>query len=87
MTAEAILMGQLASLARNDAQRLRPLMATLLVAYLALSVNSYTYFFPGPVIVEIMIAASLGVAILTAKPQLAAQTRTAGRVAPATLNL
>jgi hypothetical protein len=33
MTAEAILMWQLASLAKTEARRLRPMMATFLVAY------------------------------------------------------
>ena len=69
LTAEAILFWQLASLAKTDAQRLRPIMATFLVAYTALAVNSYTYFFLGPVIAEIFIAACLGLAIVTAKPQ------------------
>jgi hypothetical protein len=39
-----------------------------LVAYLALAVNSWFYFFPGPVITEIVIALSLAIAILTSKP-------------------
>jgi len=69
LTAEAILFWQLASLAKTDAQRLRPIMATFLVAYAALAVNSYTYFFLGPVITEIFIAACLGLAIVAAKPQ------------------
>jgi hypothetical protein len=69
LTAEAILFWQLASLAKTEAQRLRPIMATFLVAYTALAVNSYTYFFLGPVIAEIFIAAFLGLAIVTAKPQ------------------
>ncbi|MGA3129311.1 MAG: hypothetical protein ABSD59_00815 [Terracidiphilus sp.] len=72
LTAESILMWQLSSLARTDAHRLRPLMATFMVAYLVFSVNSYTYFFAGPVIAEILIAACIGVAMITAKPQTAA---------------
>ncbi|MGA9670677.1 MAG: hypothetical protein WBQ94_15815 [Terracidiphilus sp.] len=73
LTAESIVMWQLSSLARTDAHRLRPIMATFLIAYLVFSVNSYAYFFAGPVIAEILIAACFGVAILTAKPQAAAQ--------------
>jgi hypothetical protein len=71
LTAEAILFWQLAWLAKTDAQRLRPIMATFLVAYTALAVNSYTYFFLAPVITEILIAACLGLAIVAAKPQAA----------------
>ena len=68
LTSEAVLFWQLGSLAKNDARRLRPIMGTFLVAYAVLAVNSNTYFFMGPVIAEILIAACLGVAILTAKP-------------------
>jgi hypothetical protein len=72
LVAEAVIFWQLGSLARTDARRLRPIVGTFLVAYAALAVNSYTYFFLGPVIVEILIAACLGLAILTAKPEAAA---------------
>jgi hypothetical protein len=66
MTAEGILMWQLASLARTEARRLRPMMATLLVAYLVIAMNSYAHFFPAPVIFEIIIAGCFGAAIATA---------------------
>jgi len=68
LTAEAILFWQLGALAKTDARRLRPIMVTFLVAYSALAVNSNTYFFLAPVIVEILIATCLGLAILAAKP-------------------
>ncbi len=71
MTAEAILMWQLASLARTDARRLRPMMATFLVAYLAIAANSYAHFFPAPVVFEIIIAGCFGAAIATAKEKTA----------------
>ena len=67
MTAEGILMWQLASLARTDARRLRPIMATFLVAYLAIAVNSNAHFFIAPVVFEILIAGCFGAAIATAK--------------------
>jgi hypothetical protein len=67
LTGESVLMWQLSSMAKTDARRLRPMMATLLAIYLAFAVNSYIYFFFMPVVVEIIIAACLGVAILTAK--------------------
>jgi len=69
LTAEAILFWQLSSLAQTDPQRLRPAMATFLVAYTALAVNSYTYFFLPPVIVELLIAACLALALVTAKSE------------------
>ena len=67
MTAEGILMWQLASWARTDARRLRPIMATFLVAYLAIAVNSNAHFFIAPVVFEILIAGCFGAAIATAK--------------------
>jgi hypothetical protein len=79
LTAEAILFWQLGSLAKTDAPRLRPIMATFLVAYAALALNSYTYFFLGPVIAEIIIVACLGLALATAKSKAAAYVSTAQR--------
>jgi hypothetical protein len=70
LAAESILFWQLASLAKTGPGRLRPIMATFLIAYLV--VNSYTYFFLGPAMAEILIAACLGLAIVTAKSLAAA---------------
>lgn len=67
LTAEAIVFWQLGTLAKTDAVRLRPIMATFMIAYLVFAVNSYEYFFFGPVIAEILIAACIGMAIMTAK--------------------
>jgi D-alanyl-lipoteichoic acid acyltransferase DltB (MBOAT superfamily) len=67
LTAEAIVFWQLGALARKDAVRLRPILATFMVAYLVFALNSYAYFFQMPVIVEALIAACLGMAIATAK--------------------
>ena len=68
--AEAIILWQLASIAKTDAQRIRPILYTFLIAYIALGVNAYTFFFPPPVVTEILIAACLGLAIAkTGKPQ------------------
>lgn len=67
MTAESVLMWQLASLAKTEAARLRPMMTTFLVAYLVIAINSNAHFFIAPVITEILIAASLAAAIATAK--------------------
>jgi hypothetical protein len=64
LTAEAILFWQLSSLAKTDAQRLRPILVTFLVAYTAFAVNSSAYFFVWPVITELLIALCLGGAIL-----------------------
>ena len=68
LTAGAIVFWQLSSLANSQAQRLRPILATFFIAYLAFAVNSCLYFFLPPVITEVLIALCLGLAILTAKP-------------------
>ena len=67
LTAEAIVFWQLSSLSKTDAVRLRPVMATFMIAYLVFAANSYAYFFFMPVVVEILIAACLGMAMVTAK--------------------
>jgi hypothetical protein len=67
LTVEGIVFWQLGTLIKTDAARLRPIIATFLFAYLAMAVNSYAYFFVAPVVVEIVIAACLGMAIVTAK--------------------
>ena len=78
LTAEAIVFWQLGTLAKTDAARLRPIIATFTIAYLVFAVNSYEYFFYFPVITEILIAACLGMAIATAK---AAEPAGAGQLA------
>ncbi len=65
---EAVVFWQLSSLARTWSYRLRPIYATFMVGYLVFAANSYEYFFPPPVVVEILIALCLGLAIVTSKP-------------------
>ena len=72
LTAESVVMWSLASLAKTEAHRLRPIMITFLFAYSAFAINSNINFFIGPVIAEILIAASFAIAIATAKPPAAA---------------
>lgn len=85
LAAESILFWQLASLAKTGPGRLRPIMATFLIAYLVFAVNSYTYFFWGPVIAEILIASCLGLAIVTARSSAPAYADAAPRLATAPL--
>jgi hypothetical protein len=67
LTMEAVVFWQLGSLAKADALRLRPVLATFLIGYLGAAVVSYRYFFAGPVITEILIALCLGLALASAK--------------------
>lgn len=68
LTAEGLLFWLLGGLAKKYAAELRPILWVFALAYLGFAVNSYAYFFNGPVIAEILIAACLLGAIATAKP-------------------
>jgi hypothetical protein len=68
LTMDALLLWVLASMAKNDPARLRPLIAIFAVGYLAFAFNSYAFFFAGPVIFELLIVSCLIAAIITAKP-------------------
>jgi hypothetical protein len=68
LTMDALLLWILASMAKRDALRLRPLIAVFAIGYLAFAFNSYAFFFSIPVITELLIAACLVAAIVTAKP-------------------
>ncbi len=65
LAAEALVFWQLSTLAKKDARRLRPILATFLVAYAVIAVIAYAYLFVGPVITEILVAGCLGMAIVT----------------------
>jgi hypothetical protein len=67
LTMEAVVFWQLGSLAKTDALRLRPILATFLVGYVGAAVVSYRYIFAVPVITEVLIALCLGFAIAAAK--------------------
>jgi hypothetical protein len=66
LTVDAIAFWILASMAKSDATRLRPLLGIFTLGYLAMAVNSYLFFFAAPVIVESLIAVCLVIAIFTA---------------------
>jgi hypothetical protein len=67
LTAEAVVFWQLGSLAKTDAQRLRPVLTTFLIGYLGMALVSYRYFFAGPVITELLIAGCLGMAVASCR--------------------
>lgn len=80
LTIEAIVFWQLSALAKSNARQIRPVLATFLVGYLAMALNSYLFFFSAPVITEILIAACLGMAIATAKSEIPAVPDTGHQV-------
>ena len=67
MTLEAVVLWLLASLATNHALQLRPILIVFAVGYLVLAVNSYRFFFFGPVVMEIVIAVCLIAAAFAAE--------------------
>jgi hypothetical protein len=67
LTVDAVALWILASLAETNAVHLRPLLAVFLLGYLALAVNSYLFFFAGPVVAELLIAICIAMAIFTAR--------------------
>jgi len=67
LTVEGVVFWQLGSLAKTDALRLRPVLATFLVGFLGTAMVSYRYFFAAPVITEILISLCLGLAIASAR--------------------
>jgi len=67
LATQAVVLWLLASLAKKHAVELRPILWVFTIAFLVFAVVSYMYFFSGPVIAEILIAACLLGAIATAK--------------------
>lgn len=67
LTIEAVVFWQLASLAKSEAGRLRPIIAVFALGYVLMVVNSYEYFFAAPVITELLIVLFLVLAIATAR--------------------
>lgn len=67
LTVEAVVFWLLGNLARSSDADLRPVLAVFLFGYLAFAVDSQIYFFAPPVVVELLIAACLGMAIFSIK--------------------
>lgn len=68
LTMDAAALWVLASMAKSDSARLRPIVAVFCIGYLAFTLNSLAFFFSGPVIAEALIVLCLGAAIVTARP-------------------
>jgi len=67
LTAEAVVFWLLASLVRTESVRLRPILFVFALGYFAFAVNSFRYFFFGPVVTEILIGLCLILAMLACK--------------------
>ena len=62
----ALLLWQLASIARRGSADVRPMVAAILVAYVANAAVAWEYFFVGPVVLALAVVACLAIALLTA---------------------
>jgi hypothetical protein len=64
---QTVLLWQMASLARTDAPRLRPLIAVIAVATAANGVIAWRLLIPHPVVFSILLVAALAVAYVRAR--------------------
>ena len=67
MLMQTILLWQLASLARTDPTRLRPMIAVIALATVASGVIAWRFIFPVPAVFSGVLAIALGVAYVTAR--------------------
>lgn len=64
---QAVVLWQLASIAKTDPLRVRPMIVSVLVALIASAFLSWIFIFPVPAIFFAVIAACLGLALLTSR--------------------
>ncbi len=67
LAVEAVVFWQLGTLAKSGATRLRPILVSFVAAYLAYAAIASIYFFAPPAIIELLIAAVVGLAIAKSK--------------------
>src|SRR5437879_10375009 len=63
----AVMLWQLAAIAKTDAVRIRPLLASLFVGYMAFTVVSGKYFFIAPAAFSAAAAMCIALAIMSAR--------------------
>lgn len=71
MLAAAVVLWQVATLAKKDAAAVRPIIATFAFAFLATALCAYKFLVPPPAIMELVIAAILGFAAIGARSKAA----------------
>jgi hypothetical protein len=76
LAVQAAVFWLLASLAKNPFIRLRPILTMFAIGYLAMAAVSVRYFTPGPVVIEILIAACFAGAIVSTPSNLASLNET-----------
>jgi hypothetical protein len=68
---QAVVLWQVASLAKTDAIRVRPIVVSFLIAFAINAALSWKYFFIVPVVMAGLIAICLAIAIVLANTQAA----------------
>jgi len=63
---EAVVLWQVGSLAKIDANRVRPIIASFLVAYIVNAALAWKYFFAVPAVMAALIALCLAIALVLA---------------------
>ena len=63
---QGLLFWQLASMAKTNAAWTRPILVLFFLNYVAMAVVAWKYFFIGPAVTELLIAACLAMAFATA---------------------
>lgn len=64
---ETILLWQLASLAKTDAARLRPMIAVIALATVGSGLIAWRFIFPVPALFSAVLVVALGLAYVTAR--------------------
>jgi hypothetical protein len=67
LLAQAVVLWQLATLAKRDLVQVRPILVVFLIAVIANAVLSWKFFFPVPLVLAIAIAACLGLTLASAR--------------------
>lgn len=66
---QAVLLWQLAALAKTDPAKARPFMIPLFLAFVAAIVLSYQFFFIAPLLTEAIIAVFIALAYMASRPR------------------
>ena len=69
LAAQAAILWQIAGMAKTDAQRVRPMLVTLLVSFLLISALTLKYFFVAPLVLSAIICVLLALAWVKAGAQ------------------
>jgi hypothetical protein len=75
LLAQGVVLWQLATLAKHDLARVRPILVVFLIAVIANAVLSWKVFFPVPLGFEVAIAACLGLALVAGGSSPASEQR------------